>query len=156
MQNVGGPWAHAAGMKNVHAGGAGAGAAAAAAAAAGFFGRHSGPMGPESVRMLLADPERSKILISNLLAERTREVRVFERDCQGLSERDRERERERDGHRDEDREKIKKTPPVLSLQLFHTAIYKWCSWFIRGSQVSQDEAPEALCPARASLGCQMG
>lgn len=65
-------------MKSVPSGGggSGAGAAAAAAAAAGFFGRNSGPMCPEAVRVLLADPDRSKILISNLLAERTREVCV--------------------------------------------------------------------------------
>lgn len=64
-------------MKNVHAGVGGAGAGVAAAAA-GFFGRNNGPMGPESVRVLLADPDRSKVLISNLLSERTREVRVRE------------------------------------------------------------------------------
>lgn len=73
VHNIGGPWAHAAGIKNAPVAGGGSGAPAAAAAA-GFFGKNSGPMCPEAVRVLLADPDRSKMLISNLLAERTREV----------------------------------------------------------------------------------
>ncbi|CAM9950799.1 unnamed protein product [Ectocarpus fasciculatus] len=67
---VGGPWAHAAGVKNVAGGGG---------AAAGFFAKSSTPMCPEAVKALLADPEKSKMLLSNLLGERVREVESAKR-----------------------------------------------------------------------------
>ncbi|CAM9326712.1 unnamed protein product [Scytosiphon promiscuus] len=51
---AGGPWAHASGMKSI--------------------AMNSGPMCPEAVQALLADTEKSKTLISNLIVERIREV----------------------------------------------------------------------------------
>ncbi|CAB1118360.1 unnamed protein product [Ectocarpus sp. CCAP 1310/34] len=67
---VGGPWAHAAGVKNVAGGGG---------TAAGFFSRSSTPMCPEAVKALLADPEKSKMFLSNLLGESVREVESAKR-----------------------------------------------------------------------------
>ncbi|CAN0482331.1 unnamed protein product, partial [Ectocarpus sp. 12 AP-2014] len=67
---VGGPWAHAAGVKNVARGGG---------TAAGFFAKSSTPMCPEAVKALLADPEKSKTFLSNLLEESVREVESTKR-----------------------------------------------------------------------------
>ncbi|CAM9644621.1 unnamed protein product, partial [Ectocarpus sp. 12 AP-2014] len=67
---VGGPWAHAAGVKNAAGGGG---------SAAGFFAKSSTPMCPEAVKALLADPEKSKTFLSNLLEESAREVESTKR-----------------------------------------------------------------------------
>ena len=66
---------------------AGSGSGTSGSSSAGFgggFGRSSGPMDSAAIRALLADPNKLKILMSNLLSERRKEVRRYFLLCQGV------------------------------------------------------------------------
>lgn len=70
-QSIGGPWGAGGGAR----GGSSSGGGSSGFGAGGSgFGRNSGPMDSAAIHALLSDPTKSKILMSNLLSERVKEV----------------------------------------------------------------------------------